>query len=164
MDTFRLGAHEEQARIVQASLWTKSWLIHLVVTFSRILYPLMGTAYWQKAYAARADLDTIDLAFVERVMGPTIIAIYCYVAAGVLLDLLVWRRRKYASWIIYYECVVTIISAFVPFDYGSYQGIILLMVLTQTFIEFATATGPNILALALTCLVIDLGIVPKVYA
>ena len=81
----------------------------MVVTFSRILYPLLGNAYWQKAYLSRAELTNIDQDFIERSMGPIKTAIVGYVIAGFLLDLLVWRRRKYASWIIYFECIVAII-------------------------------------------------------
>ena len=38
------------------------------------------------------------------------------------------------------------------------------MVMTQTFVEFATATGPNIFACFATCLVIDIGVYPVIYS
>ena len=96
-------------------------------------------------------------------MGPVKVAIIGYVVAGALLDVLVWRYRRFANWYLLFECVVVIIQGFVPFDYGKFQSIFLLMVMVQTFIEFATSTGSNILLCTATCLVIDVAIFPRIY-
>ena len=46
-DTFRRGgAYRDEMLNVQRSLYTKSWLIHMIMMFSRVAYLILGIAYW----------------------------------------------------------------------------------------------------------------------
>ena len=60
-DTFnRKGAYSIEIRNVQASLYTKSWMIHCVMMFSRVAYPLLGIAFWQKAYDGKDENPVLN--------------------------------------------------------------------------------------------------------
>ena len=68
---------------------------------SRVLYPIFGIAHWQRAYKNRhknPDIDQERVDFLEPYVKGAIIAM---VAIGVLLDILVWKKRKYARVLIY---------------------------------------------------------------
>ena len=41
---------------IKSILCTRAWLIHIILMFSRVAYPIMGIALWQKAY----DKDNIE--------------------------------------------------------------------------------------------------------
>ena len=50
-DSFRRGgAYSEESNQFQESLYNRAWLIHSMLMFSRIAWPLMGIAVWEKAY------------------------------------------------------------------------------------------------------------------
>ena len=53
-------------------------------------------------------------------MKTTIVAM---LALGCMLDLLIWKRRKYAKGLIYYEIVYLIVNSCVPFNYGEIMSI-----------------------------------------
>ena len=55
--------------------------------------------------------------------------IIALIPLGVLLDLLVWRRRHLAGWLIYYESLSILVQGFVPWNFGDFQGLILIMVM-----------------------------------
>ena len=101
--------------------------------FSRVVYPLLGIAYWQKAYEdkhelahkATSDFDRINQEFVSATETYVKIAIYALIVLGVLLDIVVWKQRRFASWLLYYECVSFIVQGFVPFDYGNFRTLVL---------------------------------------
>lgn len=47
LDTFRRNvAYKQEMKNIKHSLYNKSWLIHIVMTFSRIAYPILGIAHW----------------------------------------------------------------------------------------------------------------------
>ncbi len=50
-DTFNNGGEfAQQVKNVELSLYNKSLLFHVIFNFTRILYPLIGLAHWQKAF------------------------------------------------------------------------------------------------------------------
>lgn len=56
------------------------------------------------------------------------------IVAGILLDVVVWWKRKHANWLIYYELISMLLQGFVPFDIGDFRSITLLFLVVQTFI------------------------------
>ena len=47
IDTFKKGgAHREEMEKVKHSLYTRAWITHSVMMFTRVLYPLLGIALW----------------------------------------------------------------------------------------------------------------------
>ena len=46
-DTFRKGgAYSEEMEKIKHVLHSRAWLIHMIMMFSRIAYPLLGIALW----------------------------------------------------------------------------------------------------------------------
>ena len=39
---------------------------------------------------------------------------------GVLLNIIIWRHRKLARLLIYYECIMQLTHALVPYQYGEF--------------------------------------------
>ena len=75
----------------------------MIMMFSRIAYPILGIAYWQKAYEGVDDYDELNRDFVEKSEPILKMIMIVTIPFGVLLDILVWRRRHYAVWLFYYE-------------------------------------------------------------
>ena len=51
IDTFKSGGEfHKQVNKVELSLYNKSLLFHAIFNFTRILYPIIGLAHWQKAF------------------------------------------------------------------------------------------------------------------
>ena len=46
---------------------------------------------------------------------------------GIILDILIWRRRKFANLIIYYEQLSAVIGMFTPHAYGEFDLFIISM-------------------------------------
>ena len=90
-------------------------------------------------------------------------SIIALIVLGVVLDILVWRRRHLGYLIIYYELVNILSQAIVPFDFGTFEGIMLIMLMVQTFITVACAPAQNIIACTVTVLICEFGAFPLVY-
>ena len=74
--------------------------------------------------------------------------IIALIPIGLLLDLLALRWRKFANYIVYYEMLNMIVYAFVPFDYGNFD---LLVVSQQNFLSYwITVCWPGQAALGFT--------------
>ena len=113
---------------IQKFLFTKAWLIHCVAMLSRVIWPIFKLSYWQKAYEGRKELkDKFDDEFVTATKPYVIPTIISLIVLGIVLDVIVWRRRHLAQWIFYYECLSNIVQAFAPFDYGSFSNLFWLM-------------------------------------
>ena len=60
-DTYRKdGAYREERDRVMNSLYPKAWLIHLCINATRIVYPILGMAQWQKAYDTSDEIEKLD--------------------------------------------------------------------------------------------------------
>jgi len=93
-ETFQYkGLYSEQRSQIEAMLCTKSWVLHCVTTSSRILFPLLGVAYWQKAYKDVHKNDTIDQEFVSQSEVVVKAVIIGLIPIGVLIDIVCWRHR-----------------------------------------------------------------------
>ena len=131
----RRQSHKAEFKTVQSAFWTKAWLIHCVNMFSRVLFPLLGVSYWQTAYKGQERFaDKINVDFVEQIRPYIVTAIISLIPVGVILDIVAWRRREFAGWIFYYELVSNLVQAFVPFDYGDFRSVTILMVIMTLFV------------------------------
>ena len=63
-DTFRKSSYEREKENLESSLVTKAWITHIIMMVSRIVYPLLGVAYWQKAYRHYEKNENIEKGFV----------------------------------------------------------------------------------------------------
>ena len=82
---------------------------------------------------------------------------------GVLLDILVWRRRHFAIWIYYYELLSLLNQHFVPFDYGDFANLMLLMAMLMSFILHSCDLSRNIISCTIVSLVMMFGPNPIIY-
>ena len=105
LDTFRHGGTFRNAMLeVEDLLCTKSWLVHVFVTLSKIVYPIFGQAYWQKATTARENRNPkINYDFVDMIDPYLDMTIIAWIALNVVIDLIIWRRRKLARYLVYIE-------------------------------------------------------------
>ena len=81
--------------------------------------------------------------------------IIALIPLGVLLDLLVWRRRHLAGWLIYYESLSIFVQGFVPFNFGDFQGLILIMVMIMASLNVLCDTGPAIIVSSLSVFIVE---------
>ena len=85
---------------------------------SRITFPLFGIAYWQKAYANKDKIEQLNHEFVENSESAMTIVMIVIITLGVLLNILAWRRRRFASYIFYLEIVFLIVQSLQPVNMG----------------------------------------------
>ena len=68
------------------------------------MFPIFGQAYWQKASTARENRNPkINYEFVDMVDPYLDMTIIAWIALNVIIDLIIWRRRKLARYLIYVE-------------------------------------------------------------
>lgn len=105
---------------VNVSLYNRAWLLHSFLTFTRVVYPIIKIASWQKAYSPeeKSKIENLNLDLINMTETYIKTAILVLTAIGVLLDILVWASRKYAKYYMYYEICFLLLLAWVPFDYG----------------------------------------------
>ena len=106
---------------MESQLYTKSWICHCIMMFSRVAYPILGIAYWQKAYKGRHEYEGINQEFVTQTEPFVKMFIILFIPLGIILDVMVWRCRSRANWIFYYELVSTLAQGLVPMNYGEFQ-------------------------------------------
>ena len=131
--------------------------------FTRIFYPLLGIAYWQKGYR---DLDAnqdVDKEFARKIETPLKTLIMAMVVIGVVIDIVTWRCRTFAKWIIFYECVSLCIQSLVPFRFGDFTSLINVFSVTFTFVLDASELGKSTMICTATILLIEIGLMPMLY-
>ena len=72
------------------------------------------------------------------------------IVIGVLLDLLVWRRRNYANWLFNYELLNMLNQGLVPFHYGHFTLAIHTTFLVTIYVLVGCNIRQNIIASTLT--------------
>ena len=77
-----------------------------------------------------------------------------FILPGVILDILIYKKRHLAKWLCYYELTSILIQGFVPFNYGDFMNLTLLQSLLQIYITMACDIGPNAIACVATMLII----------
>ena len=75
------------------------------------------------------EYEELNRDFVEKSEPIVKMVLIALIPIGVLLDVLIWRRRQFANWLLYYELVSILLQGFVPFNFGDFQLIMLLMLL-----------------------------------
>ena len=75
------------------------------------------------------EYEELNRDFVEKSEPIIKIVLIALIPIGVLLDVLIWRRRQFANWLLYYELVSILLQGFVPFNFGDFQLIMLQMLM-----------------------------------
>ena len=104
----------------------KSWIFFCLNMGSRIMNTATGSTTWQKAFKIWHEeplqRSKFNAEFVEESEPYVKVAIFTLLAVGFLLGVLVWRRRKFASLLLYYELVFILVNCLAPLDYGDFGG------------------------------------------
>ena len=107
---------------VKVILEKRAWFMHLVMNLSRLIYPILNVSTWQKAYRQQHQIENLNTEFSEKNEQIIKIAIMVAVVMGFLLNILVWFRNKYASWLLNFEILYLILVSFAPINYGSLRN------------------------------------------
>ena len=109
------------------------------------------------------EYEELNRDFVEKSEPVIKMILIALIPIGVLLDIIIWRRRQFANWLLYYELVSILLQGFVPFNFGDFQLIMLLMLMIQTFITVACDLSPNVICCTIVCLIMMFGQFPIMY-
>ena len=96
-------------QIIESGLQTKTWVIHSATMISRIVSSSLGKSFWQKAFEGSEEHITLRQDFSNQIEPYIKFAIIAMLSLGIILDILIWRRRKFANLVLYYELVVCLI-------------------------------------------------------
>ena len=147
IDTFkRNGQYRDEFRSVEATLQTKTLIFHLITSVSRILYSIAGQSYWQKGLKGRANLTYVNQDFVDGIEQYLTYAIIALIPVGLLIDIIAWRWRNFANFIIYYEAISMLLQSFVPFDYGNFDLLFSYYTYIHMYVIGVCKTGQSIFA------------------
>ena len=106
----------------------------------------------------------MNLDFVERSQSAIKVAIIALIPMGVILDLLVWRWRHLANYLIYFELINMLIQALVPLNYGDFRNLVHIMVMALSWFGASCYVGlAGIIGYTITSLIILFGLMPLVY-
>ena len=139
VDTFRPNPQTRQEiKKLESSLCYRAWMFHIIVTLSRVIYPILGISYWQRAFKSRLQNKDVDQDFLddyEDIIKGVIIAL---IPVGMIIDVVCYWRRDFGKVIFYYELLSTFVQGFVPINHGDAGVLILLLVLNTSAIFFGT--------------------------
>ena len=162
-DSFKNNSGKmEDIEIVDKVLYMRAWLFHSLLTFTRLVYPLIGISFWQKSYKTYEDREEINQEFVKNSESIVKICLITSTVLGGLLDMLIWKHRKFAIAIFYYECIVLLVHGFVPYDYGAIGDFFALLTIYSMFLGYCCDLGRNGIAIIATYLIQTLLILPKI--
>ena len=149
--------------VVDDALYTRALIAHLVSMSSRMVYPLIGIAYWQTAFENLEQRDDINHEFVESSKDILKYIVIVQIVLGVILDIVVLKARKYAHLIFYYETIQAIVQSFLPYDNGDNGRILQWLILAGMFSSYSCNLGKNMVGAFLTYIVITIFIWPLVF-
>jgi len=75
---------------------------------------------------------------------------------GLVLSIVVWKRRQYGGWLLYYWLAYMFISGFVPYNYGQLSSFIHFVTYLGQFIAYASDMPPNIITATIVYLLTQL--------
>lgn len=115
-------------------------------TLERVVFPILGVSYWQKAYNGADKLKDINTDYVEKSEGVIKIIMVTMIVLGVLLDILTCKYRRCARFIIYYEFIMTLLMSFVPINLGDLSNAFYVLNMCGNFCMFSCYIRREILA------------------
>ena len=79
------------------------------------------------------------------------------------MDFIVWKWRQRANLILYYELISFVVQGFVPFDYGDFDQLVLLITALFMYMCGACNTGESVIFTLLSLFLIEYIGIPLVY-
>ena len=132
VDTFRHSPEiRREMEKQKLSLCNRAWAYHISITFCRIIFPLLGISYWQKAFANRTSNETFNQDFIDAYEPVIKGVIITLIPLGLIIDVVSYWRRGFAESIFYFELLSIFVQGFVPIDRGDAGTLLLLMVMNS---------------------------------
>ena len=150
--------------VVDDALYTRALIAHMVVMLSRLVYPLIGIAYWQTAYDdLEQRREDVHYKFVESSQHILRFIVIVLLVLGVVLDIVVLKARRYAFLILYYEMIQVTIHAFMPHNYGDTGRALHTLTAAWMFLSYSCSLGKHMIAVFLTSIIATIFIWPIVF-
>lgn len=152
----------ERLKLIEL-LEVRAWLCHIFITLTRIIFPMLGIAYWQKGLRNAAELEGVNKEFVEENRSLLVTLIMVFIAVGVLMDILIWKWRWLGRYLFYLECCGVVIYSLLPIDLGDLGEIQIVAILAQSFLVFGCDVGYDMIGALATICLNSLVVYPFVY-
>lgn len=180
--TFLRSSRSEKLTIelqaMDSFLKTKSWLVHCLLMIFRVALVASGQTNLQLVLHRGGDKEHADAEHSNRLWRPQsgnsseslyenamLGVLYSGTILGVILDILIWRKRRAANALIYYELANFMIEGLCPLDYGDFRQFTLLATVLLTFIAVACGNLTLCAILSTSCQAVrDLIISPLMQA
>ena len=103
--TYRVdpGIKKEYEKLM-VTMSTKTWVCHCLMTVSRVLYPLLGIALWQKGKRNADTLEGVNREFIYAHWNLIFATVIGFITTGIVLDIVAWKKPWVYRYVIYYEC------------------------------------------------------------
>lgn len=112
------GTIAEERTKLQSVLETRAWACHISTTATRVIYPILGIAYWQKGFKNMDKVEGVNTDFVNAYRVPIIYLIMAFVSVCVAADIVIWKWRKLARFLFFLECFGVVLYSLTPIDLG----------------------------------------------
>lgn len=115
------------SRKMQRFMLNKTWFVSIIVSCSRVYFPLIGIAYWQTAYDKSTDREAINHDFVDASKDYVQICMIALISINVLLNIVIYWYRDMAKYVLLVEGLIDVFYALVPVDYGDFKNLFILL-------------------------------------
>ena len=130
---------------------------------TRVYYLLFYISPWQKVYDTLDKRDYINRENVEALRPFVEISLLGMTILGVIIDIAAFKYRKLANVLIYYEIVMNIIHALIPYNYGDFEQPFLLAKIVITLISYSCDPRFDIFVVTFGQAVIEIFAIPAVH-
>ena len=158
------GPVKTQMNKLEEVLQTRAMICHCVFTATRVLYPLLGIAYWQKGRENLEQLPKVNIDFLGAHLDSLQAVMIAWIAVGVLIDALSFAWWPITKAIFYYECTGLILNSFFPLDMGDFGELIMYAIMLIITIATYVQLRLCLLAIIATAATISFGVYPIVYS
>ena len=87
---------------------------------SRVIWSILGVAWWQKAFRDRHNNESLNQEVIDRIEYPIKCICIAMLPVGVLVNICGWYSRRFANLITVYEVLVVMLQMLVPYNYGDF--------------------------------------------
>lgn len=142
---------------------TKAWIFHILSISSRVLYAVLGISSWQIAYKEKDSIENLNTEFVDKSQSIIKAGIILLLILEIQVNILIWRKRRYAFLLLYFNMFHLLWVGFVPYDYGDLQSFTALVTYIGSYFAYACDFPPQIVVTSISYLILQLFQIPLVY-
>ena len=138
--TFFKTDFDSEKKSLEEKLITKSWVCHCILSALRLVFTISTTPYYKTVYKPENLHEEIDVDFVQDSKDTVQTLRVCASLLGLVLDIVVWRRRQYGLLIYPLEIIALMLMGLMPFDFGFFGDIMPMMIFSFAYLLFAVPT------------------------